>query len=362
MSSANRLFFPALICTFASVLAILASRLTGVREVGIFSNYFLVLPQAAVLVFLFWCALPFLRPREFRALSPFQAAAALVRVRWPLLFFPFFLLPIFFASYTLAKSCIPLLFGFRWEGFLSDLDRSIFGQDPWRITHRLIGPTGSRLLSIFYTTVWSLLFVFVGPVVNFFGSVETALRFQTARMITWMGGGLVAASFFSSSGPVFAQLADPVLGLHFAPLLKSLSVLMPSTDPILMGQAYLRQSYDTLEAVWAGGISAMPSMHVATSALYVCLAWRTKWRTPALIHWAVIWTASIHFGYHYATDGLAGSLIAVTAWRISVDRRTTRRCEIKVKAPFDVARLPIEKATMPVRTTELARSQSWGEG
>jgi hypothetical protein len=139
-------------------------------------------------------------------------------------------------------------------------------------------------------------------------------------MMVWMFGGVVAASFFSSAGPVFAQISDLEVARQYEPLLRSLNTLMPPDDLILKSQAYLLGSHGQDLVVRAGGISAMPSMHVATAALYVCLAWGTKWRNPALMFWAIIWIASVHFGYHYASDGLVGSLIAWLSWKLARHR------------------------------------------
>ena len=315
MLSYRLLFFPAMLCACALLIALLWGRAAGLHNADLLGDYFQVSPLAAVLVFLLWCGLPFLRPSEYRGLPPSQAAVDMLRARWPLLLFPFFLSPLFNFSYTVAKSSIPYLYGFHWEAFWAGLDQRLFGTDPWRLTHAFIGPGATRILSICYTIVWGGLFVFSGPVLNFFAPVETALRFHIARMITWFFGGALAAALFASAGPVFAQFGDPQLGGRYLPLLQSLATLLPSNDMILESQAYLRETYGNYEVFRAGGISAMPSMHVATAALYVCVAWGSRWQWPTLAFWAVIWVSSVHFGYHYATDGLGGSLIAWLAWK-----------------------------------------------
>lgn len=336
MISYRRLFVPTMLCACALLIALLWERAAGLHSAQLLEDYFQIPPFAAVFVFLLWCGLPFFRPAEYRGLPPSKAALAMLRARWPLLFFPFFLSPLFNFSYTVAKSSIPYLFGFHWEGFWAQLDQRLFGIDPWRITHAYIGPGATRILSLGYTIVWGGLFVFMGPVLNFFAPTETAFRFHVARMITWFFGGALAAAIFSSAGPVFAQLGDPQLGGRYLPLVHSLAKLLPSDDMILQSQDYLLRTYGNYEVFRAGGISAMPSMHVATAALYVCIAWGSRWQWLALAFWAVIWVSSVHFGYHYATDGLGGSLIAWLAWKATAPAKA----KLMIAAP-DLRAMPV---------------------
>lgn len=58
----------------------------------------------------------------------------------------------------------------------------------------------------------------------------------------------------------------------------------------------------------------MPSMHLATVAIYVIAAWRTRWLLPAILMWVTIFVSSGYFGYHYWIDGIAGAGIAAVCW------------------------------------------------
>ena len=80
------------------------------------------------------------------------------------------------------------------------------------------------------------------------------------------------------------------------------------------------------EGLWEGhmtdgrlaGISAMPSMHVATSVLMALYASKHA-RWAGWLCWgfaALIMIGSVHLGWHYAVDGYFGALIAWCAWRV----------------------------------------------
>ena len=76
------------------------------------------------------------------------------------------------------------------------------------------------------------------------------------------------------------------------------------------------------------GISAMPSMHVATSVLIAFYA-ATHARWAGWFCWifaALIMIGSVHLGWHYAVDGYFGAAIAWMAWTIA--RKISSRPEV----------------------------------
>jgi membrane-associated phospholipid phosphatase len=67
------------------------------------------------------------------------------------------------------------------------------------------------------------------------------------------------------------------------------------------------------------GISAMPSMHVATTA-WIALALSSLWpklRVPCWIYWLVIFVGSFALGWHYFLDGVVGTIGAIGCWMLA---------------------------------------------
>ncbi len=95
---------------------------------------------------------------------------------------------------------------------------------------------------------------------------------------------------------------------------------------ILNTQGYLARAINETVAVRGGGISAMPSMHLGACSIYVLASRGTRWLFPSVIFWGVIFFGSVHFGYHYAVDGLVAALVALLCWH-SVNRLFTRSAE-----------------------------------
>jgi membrane-associated phospholipid phosphatase len=98
---------------------------------------------------------------------------------------------------------------------------------------------------------------------------------------------------------------------HFAPLMQRLP------DDLIASRAmdYLLSVRGSQTV--GGGISAMPSLHVAIVVLIgLCFRFRLpRWQWGAWTYAGVIFVGSIHLGWHYASDGLVGALGAWAIWR-----------------------------------------------
>ena len=105
-------------------------------------------------------------------------------------------------------------------------------------------------------------------------------------------------------------------------------ILMPRRWSICVGR---RQTLGELVSCHAGfvveflcrqpwhrfpGISAMRNMHVTIATLLACLGWGVSrtWGIAATLFALAIAIGAIHLGWHYASDVIAGAVLAVLFW------------------------------------------------
>ena len=218
----------------------------------------------------------------------------------------------------MLKGAIAVVSPFAWDTTLADLDRAIhFGRLPHEWLWPLTGPLPVAVLNVAYN-LWFFLLV-VGWLGAAVAVRRPGLRHQylMAFMLTWAVGGFLVACGVSSAGPCyFARIG---LGEAYAPLMARLDAAEA---------AWGIWAVETQDLLWSGftgsrpgsaGISAFPSMHVASATLFV-LAARHLGRVAfvaALGFWAMILVGSVALAWHYAVDGYAGTLVAILVWRLA---------------------------------------------
>jgi len=233
-------------------------------------------------------------------------------------------LPIMLAMLLFSKAMlefkpeIPLINGFHWDETFSQFDRLLhFGVDPWRIIHPLMGHAVITILSNVAYNLWILIFTSIWVWVSFRSQPnEIHSRFVIAFMLVWWFGGCVLATIFSSAGPAFYNK----LGLASANPYADLMSYLNSTDGYFKVWALQTQNnlWDSYNGnLPATGISAFPSMHNASAALFVLMFYSVSkaWGRFFLAYAVLIFLTSIHLGWHYAVDGYAGMLVACLCWK-----------------------------------------------
>lgn len=223
---------------------------------------------------------------------------------------------LFCANFTFLKSAIPVINPFGWDQFFSDADRMLLGgHDAYTFFLPLATPLITTAINAAYN-VWLLVIFFMA----FFAclSVEDMRArntFLIAFVLTWGVGGNLIATIFSSAGPVYFAMLG--LGHRLAPLMSTLHAF-DKVSPVwsLQVQGMLWDGYIGRGPI--SGISAFPSMHLATSVVMALYGYRlSRGVGIALTVFAtMIALGTVLLAWHYAIGSAAGALIGVACWKI----------------------------------------------
>lgn len=273
---------------------------------------------------------------------------------------PIVVLLTFLSHYVLLyfKVNIANLNPYAWDHAFAAADRLLFGgYDPWRLSHRLFGtPEMTKLIDNLYL-VWffvqhfCVLFAALLPMRS-----ELRLTFLLAYYMNWMLGGVAISILLPAVGPVYMEAVTgdatfrPLMDLlHQQSLSIEIKALTIQKDLWL---GFTDPSVDPL------GISAFPSMHVQMAvvfalfgfALHRALGWILT------LFAAITLIGSVHLGWHYAVDGIAGAIFAVILWYAS--RLTIRwwlaRTEPALVAGRAQAEPPWADSPVPVTVPSLS--------
>jgi hypothetical protein len=232
------------------------------------------------------------------------------------LMFPFFL--------TFKELVLPTR-GFLWDRSFAHLGRLLFGTSPWTLTHHVFGnPTGARVLDLSYR-FW-LPFMFGLPAVSavIFADARLRLRILTTWTLCWILIGTIGAWYFASAGPCYFNTfigPDP----DYAELLQRLSAIGKQAAAqghpiaVLQFQPGLVEIYRARALASGGGISAMPSVHVAMASLFALVGFRiNRWLGWAFVGFVMmVWMATVFFGWHYIVDGPVGVAMMFGIWKLA---------------------------------------------
>ncbi|MBA5686213.1 phosphatase PAP2 family protein [Rugamonas apoptosis] len=260
------------------------------------------------------------RPRELVRYLRQHVAAYLTRQRVLQALPALLLLPVFTSSFTIAKAAVPQLHPYDWDRRLAAADQLLHGGvQPWVWLQLLAGyPLVTAILNLAYHLWFFIMFATMYWLILSTERGQLRMQFLLSFVLTWILLGNVMAVLLSSAGPCFYHLVaagpDP-----YGPLMQYLHRADRHIPVLALHvQDMLWQGYRQRVGVSGLTISAMPSMHVASSVLLALLGWRLR---PAAgvaftVFAVLILAGSIHLGWHYAVDGYAGAAGAILIWKL----------------------------------------------
>lgn len=207
-------------------------------------------------------------------------------------------------TFMWTKPLLNYLVPFWADPMLADMDRALFfGHDPWTLLTWL----NSTPTAIFYHRGWfAMMILTLIAVLSARPSPEKSAAMLT-YFILWSVAGPLIHSLLPAAGPVFyAQLG---YGDRFAEL---------------QNVSETREMATYLWTLYAGegfgpgsGISAMPSLHIATTAwmLIAVRIFAPRLFLPMAGAGFLIFLLSIALGWHYALDGIVGGAAAWLCYR-----------------------------------------------
>ena len=317
ISVKQALAMPLLLLVAMLMVAAGISFVTGVVGWRVFAPYVGAWAAVTFLSILAWVFVEVARLAPTRADRPLQTVMRRLNQPCRVAPLPAVIFPLFLGCYTWAKVSIPFAVGYGWEEYWANADRLILGDDGWRLLHAIFPAWLAPAWTFFYAVIWGFALVFSGALIATFASRRFAATYFTALMLSWLIGGIIMAYGISAAGPVFAHLADPDLAGRFLPLRTELVRILAEDDLVLTSQRYLAAGLNVKIALKGGGISAMPSMHIATTTLLVLAAWKTRWIALALLFWLTTFLGSVYLGYHYAVDAPVAAAVATVCWAVA---------------------------------------------
>ena len=203
-------------------------------------------------------------------------------------------------TFMWSKPLLNYLVPFWADPLLADLDYYLFlGNDP----SSLLGWLNSMPTAIFYHRAWFALMVMtLLMVLSRPPSVEKS-SIMVSYFVLWSLAGPLIHLLLPAAGPVFFHnlgYGDRFTGI-------------PVPEEMAKMSSYLWTVYSGSQFAPGSGISAMPSMHIATTAWMVIAVHvlARRWSAAMMAIGLLIFVLSISLGWHYAVDGIVGAAAAV---------------------------------------------------
>lgn len=206
-------------------------------------------------------------------------------------------------TFMYSKPLLNHLVPFWADPLLAQIDHYLFlGNDP----SSLLGWLNSMGTALFYHRAWFALMVMtLLMVLSKPPSVEKS-SILISYFVLWSVAGPVIHLLLPAAGPVFYQNLG--YGDRFA------GIAVP--EEMARMSNYLWTVYSGSRFAPGSGISAMPSMHIATTAWMVIAVHvlARPWAPAMAAVGSLIFLLSVSLGWHYAVDGIVGGAAAAACY------------------------------------------------
>lgn len=227
---------------------------------------------------------------------------------------------IFLTLFSNMKGLLPYYGDYIWDQTFVELDRNIhFGIDPWRITQPFLGyPIITAALDVLYALWMFVMFFFLYWQLVSIENPRLRLQFFFTFILTWGISGTLFAMLFASGGPCFYEA---MTGNDY--FFEQLNYLQKVNEQYELGSLSAQKMLLGLfqqDSIMVGvGISAMPSLHVATAFLFYLLTSKlNKWLGYFFaLYCCLIFLGSVHLAWHYAVDGYVSVFLTWIYWKFS---------------------------------------------
>jgi hypothetical protein len=224
----------------------------------------------------------------------------------------------FLSTFASFKQVIPFIQDFNWDYRFMKLDYALhFGVHPWEIFSFMLYNNKTIQIVDYLYMIWFLVLLLMCLWMAWSSKRQLRLQFFLTAGLIWILLGTVMAIFFSSAGPCyFSYVVDSPN--PYKPLMDQLIKIHESMPLFAVNnQLGLWESYQNRIWLPIGGISAMPSVHVALAVVFALTAWNlNRWVGFVFIAYTiVVQVGAVILGWHYAVDGYVSIILTLLLWK-----------------------------------------------
>jgi hypothetical protein len=233
-----------------------------------------------------------------------------------------FLLVLFVSTFASIKQVIPLINNFCWDQNFMQLDFYLhFNLHAWEVFESVLNNEYilRKIDSLYMLWFFILLFFILWMA----WTSDRKLRFQffISSLLVWIILGSLFGTIFSSAGPCYYSKVVEVSEATnpYQPMLNKLYSYHESKHLwAVYNQIGLWEAKITHKWLPFGGISAMPSIHVAMAMIFMLTAWQANklYGLVLALYVLIIQIGSIVLAWHYAVDGYISIISTILIWNV----------------------------------------------